>query len=208
MNTEEYFFESEYWGNCVNTLDEDLKHFLYAEGMSIPRVAPFELSISGKRILDIGGGPSSMLLQVADHGGSKVIDPIEWPSWVTERYKSHNIELVQSTGEDVNEEGWDEVWIYNCLQHTIDPQKIIENAKKAAPVLRIFEWLDIPAHEGHPQELKKELLDKWIGQEGYTTRISLGPFVDYIRSSFLAPVSGTDGALSYHGCFIHRKYKL
>jgi hypothetical protein len=85
MNKEEYFFESEYWGNCVNTLDEDLKHFLYAEAMSIPRTAPFELSISGKKILDIGGGPSSMLLQVSDHGGSKVIDPIEWPSWVTEK---------------------------------------------------------------------------------------------------------------------------
>lgn len=203
MNKEEYFFEAEYWGNCVNTLDEDLKHFLYAEGMFIPKISQFQLSIAGKRILDIGGGPSSMLLQVIDHGGSKVIDPIEWPSWVTERYKSHNIELVQSTGEDIDEEGWDEVWIYNCLQHTYDPKKIIENAKKAAPVLRIFEWLNIPAHEGHPQELKKDLLDEWIGKKGIVTKIGLGPYVDYIKGHFLSPVSGNAGAFSYHGYFNH-----
>lgn len=205
MNKKDYLFESEYWGNCVNTLDEDLKHFLYAEGMFIPKISQFKLSIAGKRILDIGGGPSSMLLQVIDHSGSKVIDPIEWPSWVTERYKSHNIELVQSTGEDINEEGWDEVWIYNCLQHTYDPKKIIENAKKAAPVLRIFEWLNIPAHEGHPQELKKDLLDEWIGKKGNVTRIGLGPYVNYIKGHFLSPVSGNIGALSYHGYFNHKK---
>lgn len=205
MNDKDYKFEAEYWGNCVNTLDEDLKHFLYAEAMGIPKISTYELSINGKRILDIGGGPSSMLLQVKDHGGSKVIDPIGWPSWTIERYKSHNIEFEQKTGEEINETGWDEVWIYNCLQHTINPKKIIENAKKAAPILRIFEWLDIPAHEGHPHELKKHLLDKWIGQEGYTHHVSLGPYVHYLDTNFLSPNDNRQGALSYYGCFIHKK---
>ena len=146
MNQEEYQFESEYWGNCVNTLDEDIKHFLYAEAMGIPRTGAYTLSIGGRRILDIGGGPSSMLLQVADHGGSKVIDPIEWPSWTTERYKSHNIEIEKITGEDANETGWDEVWIYNCLQHVNDPQKIIENAKMSLYILTILVLLHLTFH--------------------------------------------------------------
>lgn len=201
MITDEYKFEADYWGNCVNTIDEDLKHFLYAEAMGIPRVGSYHLSIGGRKILDIGGGPSSMLLQVNDHGGSKVIDPIQWPAWVSDRYRSHNIELDTMCGEDINETGWDEVWIYNCLQHTKDPELIIENAKKAAPVLRIFEWLNIPAHEGHPQELKKELLDKWIGSFGYTNYISLGPYVDYIKGNFLAPNNIGKGALCYYGYF-------
>jgi hypothetical protein len=205
MNSEEYKFESDYWGNCANTLDEDIKHFLYANAMGIPKNETYSLSIGGRRILDIGGGPSSMLLQVSDHGGSKVIDPIEWPSWTIDRYKSHNIEFERITGEEIDETGWDEVWIYNCLQHTIDPKKIIENAKKAAPVLRIFEWLDIPAHEGHPQELTKNLLDEWIGQDGLTTYVSSGPYVEYFDSSLLSQNSQGIGAHCYYGWFKHTK---
>lgn len=205
MNQEDYKFESEYWGNCANTLDEDTKHFLYAAAMGIPRSGPFELSIGGRKILDIGGGPSSMLLQVKDHGGSKVIDPIEWPSWTTERYKSHNIEFEQKTGEEINETGWDEVWIYNCLQHVIDPQQIIENAKKAAPVLRIFEWLDIPAHEGHPHELKENLLNEWIGQTGNTAHVTFGDYVNYFDKRFLKVNLDGEGSKCYYGWFKHEK---
>ena len=205
MNKEEYKFESEYWGNCANTLDEDIKHFLYAKAMGIPKLNAYQFTIGGRKILDIGGGPSSMLLQVKDHGGSKVVDPIEWPSWTIERYKSHNVEYEQKTGEEINETGWDEVWIYNCLQHVIDPQKIIENAKKAAPILRIFEWLDIPAHEGHPHELKENLLNKWIGQSGYISYVSTGSYSDYFDTYFLAPNNEGRGAKCYHGWFKHKK---
>jgi hypothetical protein len=186
-------------------LDEDIKQFLYAKAMGIPKCNQYEFTMNGKRILDIGGGPSSMLLKVKDHGGSKVVDPIEWPSWTIDRYHSHNIEVDIKTGEDVDETGWDEVWIYNCLQHVIDPQEIIKNAKKAAPVLRIFEWLDIPAHDGHPHELKKELLDEWIGQPGNITKVSLGPYNDYFDSSFLEPNNASEGATCYHGWFKHKK---
>ena len=38
----------------------------------------------------------------------------------------------------------------------------------AGKVLRLFEWIDIPAHEGHPHMLTKENLEMWIGQEGKT----------------------------------------
>ena len=205
MNKEEYKFEADYWGNCANTLDEDIKQFLYAKAMGIPKNSAYEFTVGGRRILDIGGGPSSMLLKVIDHGGSKVIDPIEWPAWTVDRYKSHNIEFNQKTGEEIEETGWDEVWIYNCLQHVIDPQIIIENAKKAAPVLRIFEWLDIPAHDGHPHELKKEKLDEWIGQSGQVSNVSTGAYNDYFDSNLLAPNTQGKGAKCYHGWFKHKK---
>jgi hypothetical protein len=74
-------------------------------------------------------------------------------------------------GEDIYEEGYDEAWIYNCLQHTDDPELIIQNALRAAKTLRIFEWADIPPHEGHPIELSKEKLDRWIGKEGQTIQL-------------------------------------
>ena len=102
----------------------------------------------------------------------KVIDPISYPNWTLERYKAHNIKVEVSRGEDAKEVGWDEVWFYNCLQHTDDPGLIIKNALKAAKVLRLFEWIDIPAHEGHPHELTQQNLDAWIGAKGNVTLLN------------------------------------
>jgi hypothetical protein len=90
-----------------------------------------------------------------------------------ERYKEHGIEYIKKGGEEVNEKDYDEVWIYNCLQHTQDPEKIIQNAKRAGKRLRIFEWL-APSGIGHPQALTKENLDKWIGQKGNVVYLNEG----------------------------------
>ena len=83
-----------------------------------------------------------------------------------------NIIVDVKTGEDVTDLHYDEVWIYNCMQHAIDPGAIISNAKRAAPVLRIFEWIDIPAHEGHPHELTEESLNSWIGKKGSVIQLN------------------------------------
>jgi glycosyltransferase involved in cell wall biosynthesis/SAM-dependent methyltransferase len=170
-NNNDYDFEKDFWGNCANTFHEDIKHYTYAKFMGIERNG-HHFIVHGKSILDIGGGPTSMLLKSYDLNRGKVVDPIKYPDWTVERYRGKNIDVSVDCGENVNETGWDEVWIYNCLQHVRDPQKIIENAKRAAPILRIFEWIDIPAHEGHPQELKEELLNLWIGGKGSTATLS------------------------------------
>ena len=167
----DYEMEKSFWNDCTNTFDEDLKHYIYARYMNIKQDY-YSFDVEGKSILDIGGGPTSMLLKTTNLKKGKVIDPIEYPKWTIERYNSKNIDVLVDIAENANEEGWDEVWIYNCLQHVIDPQKIIENAKKSAKVLRIFEWINIPPHDGHPHCLTKENLDAWIGGSGNTTQLA------------------------------------
>lgn len=164
-------YEQEYWGNCCNTFAEDQKHYVYGKLMGLNQNWIY-FHINNKSVLDIGGGPSSMLLKVYDLVKGKIYDPIEYPKWTVDRYNSKNIEVVVDYGENINESGWDEVWIYNCLQHVTDPEKIIKNALKAGKILRIFEWVDIPAHEGHPHMLTEENLNKWIGQEGRVTSLN------------------------------------
>ena len=44
--------------------------------------------------------------------------------------------------------------------------KIIANAKRLAPSLRMFEWIDLPAYPGHPQALTQAKLEEWIGMQG------------------------------------------
>ena len=98
-----------------------------------------------------------------------VVDPCKYPDWVGQRYATAGIKYHQKNGEDVNVTMgvFDEVWIYNVLQHTMEPDKIIRNARAVAPILRIFEVIDIPPCPGHPHELKAHKLTEWIneGQE-------------------------------------------
>jgi hypothetical protein len=164
-------FEKNYWGDCTNTFDEDQKHYVYAKYMGLTS-EHFSFNVKNKSILDIGGGPTSMLLKAKNLKKGKVCDPLNYPEWTYMRYKIKNIEYQLIKGEDVNESNWDEVWIYNCLQHTDDPDKIIKNALKAAPILRIFEWVDVPAHEGHPQEITSNFLDTSIGSKGNVIQLS------------------------------------
>ncbi len=168
---DDYDFEKTYWGNCCNTFDEDQKQFVYGRLMGLCQTH-YSFDVGGKKILDIGGGPSSLLLKTTNLLEGKVVDPIDYPQWTRDRYAAKGITVSVSLGETVDETGWDEVWMYNCLQHTVDPHKIIQNALRAAPVFRIFEWIDIPAHDGHPHELTEDSLNKWVGQTGSVTTLA------------------------------------
>ena len=153
----------------TNTYHEETKQFEYAKRMGIETYGtaytPLNFKNYGK-ILDIGGGETSMLLKVENPTDCVIVDPCDYPSWITDRYKSKEIELIKQKGEDIKLTGFDEVWIYNCLQHTEDPEKIVNNARQAGKLIRIFEWIDTPTNEGHIQKLTHKNLDKWLGGTG------------------------------------------
>jgi 2-polyprenyl-3-methyl-5-hydroxy-6-metoxy-1,4-benzoquinol methylase len=162
-------WEGRWWNTCQNTFYEEQKQFVYAEKMGLKRVpnekTPYRFDLRGKKVLDIGCGPISLLLK-CDNVEGTAIDPLKFPNWVAKRYKTAGIKYKQVKGEEIEERGYDEILIYNVLQHTENPQKIIENAKKAGKLIRIFEWIDLPVCEGHPQTLTELKLNKWLGGEG------------------------------------------
>jgi hypothetical protein len=168
-------WERNWWGNCTNTFNEETKQIIYAKKMGLTFCPEgwrkFTIDMNGKSVLDIGGGPVSLLLKCINVEGT-VVDPCEYPKWICQRYESANISYYFIKGEDVDtnfeEEVLDEVWIYNCLQHTQDPKKILLNAKKIAKIIRIFEWIDKPAEEGHPQVLTEELFRTNLPNGKYT----------------------------------------
>lgn len=169
---DDYEFEKNYWGTCCNTFDEDQKHYVYGRYMGLTQ-HHFSFILPNIKVLDIGGGPTSMLLKTRGLTYGKVCDPIDYPEWTKDRYKIMNIDVDVKPGEEVDEvDAYDEVWIYNCMQHAIDPEKIISNAKRAGKVLRLFEWVDIPAHDGHPHELTEKSLNEWIGSPGTVVQLA------------------------------------
>lgn len=110
------------------------------------------------KVLDIGCGPLSLLLRYPVKEGV-ALDPIEYGDLENE-YKNKGIKRLIKKGEDVTiEDGeFDEVWIYNCLQHVESPTKILENAILVGKKVRIFEWTFIKPYKGHLHELTPTLL--------------------------------------------------
>lgn len=171
-------WESSWWGDCLNTYSEETKQTVYAKrmglvAMSIDGKYPV-YDLRGKEILDIGCGPVSMLLKSINRGPCIAVDPCEYPAWVTKRYYNNHINYKKLKGEELDFCTWDfdEAWIYNVLQHTDDPELVARNARKLARVVRVFEWVNIPATDGHIQVLTKEKLDNWFGGFGMVETIN------------------------------------
>jgi hypothetical protein len=175
---DEQHWEMAWWGDCTNTFGEEAKQISYAHRMGLVNDPVGEhwpgYDLAGKSVLDLGGGPTSLLLKCRNGGRRAVVDPGDYPRWTLERYLFAGIEVYREMAEHTlmiaafDDQHFDEVWIYNCLQHVENPAAILAAASELSSVLRIFEWLDIPACPGHPWELKETQLDAWIGDKGST----------------------------------------
>lgn len=162
-------WEREWWGSCVNTTDEELKQVVYAGRMGLKffrgRGTPYNIDMKGASVLDIGGGPVSLLLKCVNVRG-KVIDTLEFPPWVLARYEAVGIDFGRVQGEDIAEVYWDECWVYNVLPHVADPEALIHRARCAARLIRIFDWIDTLPSPGHLSSVSEKQLNTWLKGEG------------------------------------------
>ena len=164
-------WEADWWNSCANTYGEEEKQILYARRMGLEfyhnKKSPYNIDMDGKRVIDIGGGPVSLLLKCTGLIEAVVVDPLKMPYWVQLRYEEHGIRLTDEPGEQMKIDGtYDEAWIYNCLQHTANPKNIVENALASAKIVRVFEWINTVINEGHPHAFTSQQLDKWFKGEG------------------------------------------
>jgi hypothetical protein len=164
-------WESDWWGNCVNTYREEGLQFAYARRMGLTVSQDSQnrpsFDMQERSVIDFGGGPVSMLLKTRNAKKLCVVDPCDFPTWVRERYRAAGILYLHTHAEYLTDvERFNEAWIYNVLQHTMDPKLIIDNAKKAARTIRIFEWIDAGIAPGHPHELHEQELNDWLHGKG------------------------------------------
>lgn len=130
-------------------------------------------------VVDVGGGEQSILLK-SKAKRRVVVDPLEYPDWIKMRYKEAGIEFLQIRGEDMKfEEPFDIGLIYNCLQHTENPQKIIQNMRECCKVIRLFEWVEAGITDGHIHDLTEESLNEWLGGYGKVEQLDWYPCPAY-----------------------------
>jgi hypothetical protein len=170
------------WHKSFNfhSYGEETKQIAYVKRMGIPTQSlngkyPV-YNFQNKEIIDIGGGPCSILLKSTNLKKGVVVDPCDYPKWISERYKDAGIDYLKVMGEELPlDKVYDEAIIYNCLQHTSNPKLIIENARKISKIIRIFEWIENGVSEGHPQNLHEKELNEWLGGSGVRSEVDGAP---------------------------------
>lgn len=168
---EDQVWEAGWWGSCVNTFGEEAKQITYAHRMGLvnePRAGKWPVyDLGGKAVLDVGGGPVSMLLKCVNLGAVAVLDPCEYPTWVAARYAAAGISYLPFPAEHLKvEDRVAEAWLYNVLQHVKDPVEVLETCKRAALVVRVFEWVDTFPAPGHPHVITADLIRGVLGLGG------------------------------------------
>lgn len=155
--------ELAFWQTPGAELGEQLKQITYTKYLGLEFKhdgnSPFVIYKDGLDILDVGGGPVSLLLKTVAEN-KVVVDPCNFDEWVLSRYKTNTVRYNKSEAESMKyTEIFDEVWMYNVLQHTEDPDKIFENihrALKKGGVFRFLDWVDTPTNVAHPISLTAE----------------------------------------------------
>lgn len=154
--------------NCANSYAEETKQYDYAHRMGLDA---YKYNLYGtigwdfgdKTVLDVGGGPYSMLLK-SKAKRLVVLDPCEYPNWTKVRYQECGIEFIKQPAEEMEfPEPFDIVLCYNVLQHTKDPEEICRRMRKYSRIIHFFDWCEIGVAPGHPQNLHAGDLMKWLG---------------------------------------------
>lgn len=149
--------ERSHWENILaskSLTDREDGYYRHAKVMFLEIDQPHNISV-----IDIGGGPLSLTLHHA-LSSAVVVDPINVTGNQLSNYLNRGIQFVNKTAEEFleNYSGlvFDEVWMYNCLQHVIDPVFILENLYRVGKVLRISEPTLTPINELHPHTFTPE----------------------------------------------------
>lgn len=116
-----------------------------------------DADLQGKKIVEIGPADFPALAYCENIGDSFIVEPM--PSAILKKFA---IKVVNSMAEDAEYKA-DEVWLFNVLQHVVDPYKIVDRAKAQADVVRFFEPVDYGIDECHPWNLTEAMFKEWFG---------------------------------------------
>lgn len=157
--------------NCANSYNEETKQYMYAEKMGlnefmVSRFGAKSWDFGDKTVLDVGGGPYSILLK-SKAKEKFIIDPCEYPNWCMVRYKECGINFIKNQAEVMwFSKPFDIVLCYNVLQHVQNPEAICKKMLEYGKTIYFFDWVGIGNTPGHPNILEAKKLDKWLGGIG------------------------------------------
>ena len=120
-----------------------------------------ESDLKGKTVAEVGPADFPALHFCMNIGNSFIVEPME-----SEILKSFNIPIMSTMAEKVDFSECDEVWLFNVLQHTKEPEKIVSRAKKGR-IVRYFEPINYETDDAHLHNFTLKDFEGWFGNALY-----------------------------------------
>lgn len=149
-------------------------------------------NLEGLHIVEIGPADNPALAICSNYEKSIVVEPM--PSAKLEEFlKSRGslILLINSPLEHIDDLSIDnmrfdmpytkEVWLFNVMQHIIDPDVFVQKCKLLADRIRFFEPINYPTDVHHPHTYTIEDFNNWFGIE--VTKFYQGGSLPYFHTA-------------------------
>ena len=130
--------------------------------------------LHGLHVIEIGPGHYPALQICTNYDQSMIIEPMFSKS-VNDFVHGKDIILEPIGLEHINPEylaamltgmpGTKEVWLFNVLQHVIDPDLFVKRCKYMADRIRFFEPINVPTSAHHPHTFTGDDYINWFGVE-------------------------------------------
>jgi hypothetical protein len=132
--------------------------------------------LQNRSILEIGPAKVPGLYFCKNYSRSYIIEPLKFEE-TEENFKDKpDITFIRDPAETCDFPNVDEIWLFNVLQHVIDPNLIIERCKKHSKIIRYFEPIDTSCDIAHPHTFNIEFFENHFGKN-CTTRYIAPPDV-------------------------------
>ena len=126
----------------------------------------------GKSIIEIGPADFPALAYCSNYKGT-IVEPMV-SGHLNASCNDLRISLIARPFEEVNVPiKEDEAWLFNVMQHVIDPDLFIAKCKSAAKTIRFFEPVDYPTCAYHPHTFTQQDFERWFPKsvKRYTDRL-------------------------------------
>jgi hypothetical protein len=144
----------------TKSLEEGIHHYRIAYGHNF-RYLGIDPRITEAHIIEVGCADFPALMFIDDIYDCMIFEPM--PSeFLKHLCMIKGITLLDMPFEDmIPIRSKYEVWMFNVLQHVIDPELFITKAKTAG-IVRYFEPIDTEITDYHPHSFTKDHFDRWF----------------------------------------------
>jgi hypothetical protein len=132
--------------------------------------------LNNKSIVEIGPAKTPALYFCKNYKPSYIIEPTIYEDIMPYFVDKTDLTFIREPAELCDFPAADEAWLFNVLQHTIDPVVIIERCKKHTNTIRFFEPINTGCDVCHPHDFDFDFFSEHFGKDN-TIHYAGGPHV-------------------------------
>ena len=142
------------------SLEEGLKIYGFSYENNF-RYCEIPKDLEGKTIVEVGCAGFPALYFRENYKWGVIVEPI-YTSTLNTICKQRNLEWIMAPVEEIDLPESDEIWLFNVMQHIIDPELFIEKCKAATKTIRYFEPINYPTCLYHPHSFTMGDFKRWF----------------------------------------------